>query len=201
MTTLYLIRHGETDANKQLILQGNAETSLTELNDYGRELTTSAAAEFSTLSFDWCLVSPLNRAQETARLLFDHSGCPIKVDNRLTEINYGIWNGQSILELMKRYPQYWRNKTGDVCGHYEQVSNGEPINDVDQRVAAFLNSLQGVSDNQSIAIVTHGYIIQTILRTLQYPNIQTIKNLQTIKVQLNSQFLLNSKNTATTSEI
>ncbi|MCF6165864.1 phosphoglycerate mutase [Furfurilactobacillus rossiae] len=201
MTTLYLIRHGETDANKQLILQGNVETNLTELNDYGRKLTTSAAARFSTLSFAQCLVSPLKRAQETAHLLFDHSDCPIKVDNRLAEINYGIWNGQSIPELMKKYPQYWRRTTSDVCGHYEQVSNGESIDNVDQRVSAFLNSLHDIYGNQYIAIVTHGYIIQTILRVLQYPHIQTIKNLQTIEVQLNSQFLLSSKNTVTTLEI
>ena len=60
---LYLIRHGETDYNKERKIQGSCDIPL---NEYGRELARETAEGLKDIPFDVIFTSPLCRARETA---------------------------------------------------------------------------------------------------------------------------------------
>ena len=68
---LYLIRHGETDYNKQKRNQGRIDIPL---NEYGRELAVKTKAGLADIPFSLCLSSPLVRARETAEGCADDNG-------------------------------------------------------------------------------------------------------------------------------
>ena len=87
---LYLIRHGETDYNKQKRNQGRIDIPL---NEYGRELAVKTKAGLADIPFSLCLSSPLVRARETAELILEGRPVPIFTDRRIIEMAFGVWEG------------------------------------------------------------------------------------------------------------
>ena len=82
---LYLIRHGETDWNKERKLQGKSDI---ELNTFGRTLARKTAKHLRDLSFDLAITSPLKRAKETAEILLEGREIPLLEDERLAEMGF-----------------------------------------------------------------------------------------------------------------
>lgn len=87
---LYLIRHGETDWNKERKLQGKSDIAL---NAFGRTLARKTAKHLSNLSFDLAITSPLKRAKETAEILLEGREIPLLEDERLAEMGFGCLEG------------------------------------------------------------------------------------------------------------
>lgn len=90
MTTLLLVRHGETDWNAEGRLQGHTDTPL---NDYGRRQAKALADELAGGRIDAVYSSDLARARETAEILGGRLGLPVAVDPELREKNWGSWEG------------------------------------------------------------------------------------------------------------
>jgi probable phosphoglycerate mutase len=90
-TPLLLIRHGPTEWNAAKRLQGRADIPL---SDAGRRTVSSYVVPPAFRSFDW-LVSPLLRTRQTAALL----GLSARVEDRLVEMDYGVFEGRSVAEL------------------------------------------------------------------------------------------------------
>src|ERR1700753_397510 len=90
---LFLIRHGETDANDQKIIQGWLDTDIAELNQQGREQAKAAADSFSEV-VDALYVSDLKRAVQTAQFFCGKlPGIPYFEDSRLRERDFGALTG------------------------------------------------------------------------------------------------------------
>ena len=80
---IYVVRHGETDANRQGVFQGRVDSRLLPS---GFELARQTGAALAGVRFDAAFSSPLSRAMDTARTLLDASGnaaAPLRVDERL----------------------------------------------------------------------------------------------------------------------
>lgn len=90
MTTLLLVRHGETDWNAQRRWQGNADVPL---NERGREQARRLADSFVEDGVDAIYASDLARARETAEILAARLGLPVVVDPDLREIDVGSREG------------------------------------------------------------------------------------------------------------
>ena len=86
---LYLIRHGETQWNKQKLLQGKTDNPL---NENGLQVAKMTAEGLRSVSFDAVYSSPLSRAYETAWLVTE-GRYPIVTDKRLEEIGFGVYEG------------------------------------------------------------------------------------------------------------
>ena len=95
MTTLLLVRHGETDWNAEGRLQGHTDTPL---NDYGRRQAGRLADELAGGAFDALYSSDLSRARETAEILGGRLGLPVELDPGLREKNWGSWEGLTSTE-------------------------------------------------------------------------------------------------------
>lgn len=87
---IYLMRHGETDWNKERRLQGQSDIPL---NEYGIELAAKTAEAMAEIPFDMAFCSPLERAEKTARIILGERNTPLYADSRLMEINFGSKEG------------------------------------------------------------------------------------------------------------
>lgn len=161
---IYIIRHGETDANKNHILQGTIDWPL---NDYGIELAKITGTNMKGIKFDACFSSPLIRAKQTAELVLDCSdnNISIQYDNRLKEIDLGIYEGKKfsreqlevplpVILLLKRNPF--------LCGRFK---GGETAREVCKRTQDFLKELI-TKDYENVLVSTHGCAMRAMLNIL-----------------------------------
>jgi broad specificity phosphatase PhoE len=119
--TIYLVRHGETEWNREGRVQGHLDSPLTAR---GREQARRAGLTLAELlagepPFE-LLASPLGRAQASAELVLEALGPLVtnrRNDDRLTEISWGRWEGMARAEIAAREPELWRWREADRWRH------------------------------------------------------------------------------------
>ena len=99
MATVILVRHGRTTANATGVLAGRAMGIM--LDQIGRDQASLAGERLAVVPLVGVVSSPLERCQETSRLILDHqAGSPVTpVDDDLTECDYGEWQGRNLSDL------------------------------------------------------------------------------------------------------
>lgn len=102
---LYLVRHGESEGNRQLLLYGRTDCPLTEA---GRADALAAAEKLRGLEIRRCYASPLSRAADTARACADALGLPVLFRDDLMEQDMGDLENTSFTEMSQKYPQLIR---------------------------------------------------------------------------------------------
>lgn len=149
MTRFFLVRHGETDWNKNRIIQGVSDIPL---NDTGRAQAAAAGEILARHRFDLLVSSPLSRAQETAMIIARRLGmpAPLLVPD-LIERNYGEAEGSSGLDLEARYP----------AG--TEVPGRESREQVTDRVLRVLHDLAVRHPAADILAVAHGGVIRSVV--------------------------------------
>ncbi len=160
--TLYLIRHGQSQANAEGRVQGWLDSPLSPLGmAQARQVAQRLAAE--GVEFFAVYSSPLERAAETARAITDTLGCPLYFNDGLREINTGPLSGLTGEEIAARYPERHRA--------YLQNQPLPPIPGVEteaeflRRVAAALDTiLAHLPDGQTAGVVTHGGTLNACMR-------------------------------------
>jgi probable phosphoglycerate mutase len=158
--TIYFIRHGETDWNAQGRLQGRQET---DLNARGRVQAVLAAqalrdqvADPSRLDF---VSSPMVRTRQTMNILRETLGLPVpgyRLDERLREIGFGLWEGLSWKDIRRTAPADYARRERDRWTYVP--AGGESYADVAMRLAGVLDDLQ-----RDTVIVSHGGVARTLL--------------------------------------
>lgn len=143
---LYVIRHGETNYNIEYKICGISEAYLT---DQGILQAKQAKDKLEGITFDKVLVSPLKRAIQTASIISDQT---FIIDDRLQEINFGIFEGKS------RDIQSFKSIKYNLGMHYP---SGENFLEVIHRVYSLLDELKN-SNYDNVLIVCHGGIIRAI---------------------------------------
>ncbi|MBX5476940.1 MAG: alpha-ribazole phosphatase [Clostridia bacterium] len=160
MTLLYLVRHGETQSNREGRYQGSLDIPL---NEEGREQARRLARRLAGVAFDAAYASDLKRAVETARILLDGRDIELRLDARLREMSYGRWEGLTVEEIQQRYPEEWEAYRRD--GVQTRVTGGESLEDVRRRVAAFADEVLQQAYRR-VLVVSHGAALKTLLFTL-----------------------------------
>jgi broad specificity phosphatase PhoE len=102
MPTIYLVRHGETDANRELRWQGHRDT---ELNEVGRAQAEAVADALEALPFAAIYASDLARARDTAAPLAARLGLELRIRPALREIDVGSWEGKTLAEVSAEDPE------------------------------------------------------------------------------------------------
>ena len=159
--TIYYIRHGETDWNRTGRLQGSQDIPL---NDLGRKQAAEVARHLRTIAgtalndLPW-VVSPMDRAQETARIArrqlgFAETG--YRVDPLLSEISFGQWEGLTWKEVKKSDPARAAGRSADKWGYVPP--GGESYAVLRDRVRPVFAAM--TSDT---VVVAHGGIARTLL--------------------------------------
>lgn len=155
---IYFIRHGETDWNKQGLIQGSIDT---ELNDHGRAQAQAIAQALllkreEFFGFDF-VVSPQKRAQDTMGYIASALGiakASIKTDDRVRELGFGVWENHPFWEL-KASPIF----PADAERRYVwRPEGGESYQDGVARVDSWLSSIM-----QPTIVVAHGAVGRCIM--------------------------------------
>lgn len=165
---IYITRHSKTIWNQEKRLQGRKDSPLVE---EGKENAYALRNYISHISFDCVYSSPIKRAYDTAKMITDQK---IIKDNRLIEMDFGIFEGQKISDIIQREDHLY----DDMWNHpekFDRIPQGESYDDVILRVEDFLNDLRN-KDHQNVLIVTHGmYFINMIAYMLKLDRKDYIK--------------------------
>jgi len=141
VTTLLLVRHGETDWNAEGRLQGHTDRPL---NDYGRRQARTLADRLAGEDIAAVYASDLARARETAEIVAERLGLPVVTDPDLRERNWGNWEG-----LM-----------GTERDRVEYV--GEASDAHAERVLRAVRRIAELHPGERIVVVTHGGSLRRI---------------------------------------
>ncbi|WP_078695832.1 histidine phosphatase family protein [Caloramator quimbayensis] len=149
---IVLIRHGRTDVNEKGCFGGSTDTGL---SIRGIKEVENLKLHIKDIDFDCIYASPMIRALQTVKILgFDYI-----IDDRLREIDFGIFEGLSYKDIEKKYPKEYEKWNTDYLNY--RFINGESLMDVFERACDFLRSVD--KNNKRILIVTHGGVIRCIL--------------------------------------
>ena len=154
MTTLLLVRHGETDWNREGRWQGHSDT---HLNETGREQARRIAAELDGV--DVIYSSDLARAHETAEIIAGDLGLPVRVDARLRERSFGAWEGLTAEQIEAGFrEEHLRWLAREGAG----ADDAEPFEAFGARVRSFLADVLDAHPDQTVLLVAHGGSIRVI---------------------------------------
>jgi broad specificity phosphatase PhoE len=155
-TTIVLVRHGETDWNRENRFQGHADTTL---NDVGRAQTAELARTLEANEFSAIYSSPLERAAETARIIASNLGLDVRLDKALMEVDVGTWSGLTRSEIESRYPEGYARWL--EYGH--GWDDGETYDELGLRVVDGLRDIGASHRGEQVLAVTHGGPIRSAL--------------------------------------
>jgi phosphoserine phosphatase len=161
-TRIHLIRHGQTDWNREKRIQGRSESRLTA---EGREQAEALRQDLDAVGIAKVYCSSSVRTRETAQILFDDRQIPTVYCDDLREIHLGPWEGALWAQMTLMFPDnaqaFWERP------HEFSLEGGETFHQVQERgVRRFLAILQEC-EQQEIAIVSHGVLIKAILCYLE----------------------------------
>ena len=146
MGSVYYMRHGQTVWNVAHKVAGVTDVPLTE---EGRRQAQAAAEELLREEIlpdeIWC--SPLARARDTAGILSEHTGLPVRIEPRLIEQNFGRWEGCSTSD-----EGFIRDKQSFTC----RFQSGESMLQVAQRVYGVLDELRSEPDRTRLLVAHNG---------------------------------------------
>jgi probable phosphoglycerate mutase len=142
---LLLVRHGETEWNRQKRFQGNIDVPL---NDTGRQQAQRAAEFLQPIPIDFVVSSPMLRPKETAEIILKyHPEVQLELQDELREISHGLWEGKLEAEIEQAFPgelQQWQEAPETV-----QMPEGENLQQVWERSIAAWRSLVAVAATRS----------------------------------------------------
>jgi alpha-ribazole phosphatase len=158
VTELILVRHGETDWNRDGRWQGHADAPL---NERGREQARALADELSGEDVAAVYASDLSRARETADIIAARLHRPVVTDRRLREVDIGGWAGLTMAEIQARFPEEvarWR-----AADPTHTFDGGESYASMGERVVAALEEIAAQHEDGSVLVVLHGGPIRALL--------------------------------------
>jgi len=163
---VYLIRHGQTDLNKQGIVQGKGIDSC--LNECGKKQAEAFYNAYKDVPFDKIYTSTLKRTHQTVKY-FILDGVPWEQLTGLDEISWGVYEGLAQDEEIKlgfaNIITKWANGELDVC-----VDCGESPNEVKVRQQEALQYILEDQDEKNILVCMHGRAMRMFLcLVLGYP--------------------------------
>lgn len=147
---LYFTRHGQTVWNVENKICGATDSPLTELGrSQARELGRKIVAE--GLPIDRILCSPLSRAADTARCIAEETGLPLEVEPRLTEQNFGRFEGT---------PRDGKEFSTAKANFVESFDGGESMLRVAARIYSLLDELR--RGDETCLLVAHNGIARVV---------------------------------------
>lgn len=159
-TDLILIRHGETDWNRELRFQGHVDVAL---NDTGHEQARRLGLALAQESIHHIVCSDLLRAQQTATPAAQQLGLPVIATVSLREQNFGVAEGLRADEVRSRHPRAWEDWLRFQADH--GMAGGETPRQFHARVLAALGDIAGRHAGQTVLVVTHGGVLDMVWRS------------------------------------
>ncbi len=179
MGDMLLIRHGETEWNRLHKYQG---TSDIPLNAKGIEQAQKAAIDVGLYLKDQGIMSnhgadaniandvvlyasTLSRARMTAEIIGEVIRVDVRLDERLREIHFGLWEGLTFNEVYEQYREAFDQWYANPMEH--AAHGGETLSEVLVRSKAALAEIRERHAEATIIVVAHGGVIKTLLHHIR----------------------------------
>lgn len=158
MARLILVRHGETQWNRDSRCQGHSDVELSEL---GRQQAERLRERLARVKLDAIYSSDLERAWETAATIARGRSPTPTAHRQLREASLGEWEGLDYTEIIGRYPELWRQRRDDPAG--VAPPGGETRAQLLARVRPFVEAIAQQHSEGTVLIVSHGGPISTLV--------------------------------------
>lgn len=158
VTTIILIRHGETAWNREHLFRGLKDIPL---NDSGREQARKTAEVLRPLPVKAVYSSPLARALETAGTIARVKGLTPIVEPPFNDLSFGSWEGRLVEEVARESPaefKKWRESP-----HLWKAPGGDSLHQVKERAWLRLKELAGRHEGETMVIVSHRVVLKLLL--------------------------------------
>ncbi len=160
------VRHGKSVANSGLVIQGRIDSPLSE---EGKEQASQTGRLISRLyrKIDRIYTSPLSRAFETAQIIANHVGYPLKdiiVVDELIEASFGDWEGKTPQEVIREDPELfymWLENPSKVI-----PPNGEGFEKVRERISKAMENIRKKEAGKTVIVVGHAASFSAYLNFL-----------------------------------
>lgn len=158
LTRIILVRHGQTEWNRDERFRGRADLALDETGMRQAEVIAERIANWQISAL---YTSPLKRAIMTAETFARRLNLAVQPLDGLIDINYGRWQGCSPEEVAEHqgelYTQ-WRQYPHEVC-----FPEGEGLQQVRQRAAAVLEWVSAQHADQTVVLVSHKVVCKVLI--------------------------------------
>ena len=161
MTELILIRHGETDWNRELRFQGQVDVPL---NAVGHEQARRLAQRLAGEKVNHLYASDLIRTQQTAEPVAKQLVLPGIAEPGLREQNFGAIDGMRVDDIKLQHPAAW-NRWTQFDADYAFDGGAESTRQFHARVMQAVRKLVAAHQGQTLLVVTHGGVLDMIYRT------------------------------------
>ena len=187
MTELILLRHGETDWNRELRFQGQVDVPL---NAVGHTQAQRLAQRLAAEPVHHLVSSDLLRTRQTAQPILNLAPSPVLVtDAMLREQNFGRIDGMRVEDIKTQHADVWAGWTQFQSDY--AVPDGESTRQFHTRVMDAIHRLAAAYAGQTLVVVTHGGVLDMLYRTvhglgLNGPRQSTIPNAGYNRVRLDA---------------
>ncbi len=158
MTLFYLVRHGETQWNRERVFRGRIDVPL---NDSGREQAGAVADRLSEAGLAAVYASPLVRAAETARIVADRCGLRVQTDEGFIDMDFGDWQGLTQQQVQAQFPEAhrtWQTHPGAAA-----IPGGEPLAGVLKRASSAVSRLAKQHPESAVCVVSHRVVLKLVM--------------------------------------
>ena len=172
MTKFILVRHGQSKANEGGYLVGNMEAPLSQKG----EKQAKAVSEYILKAYkvDVIYSSPLSRAINTIKGVADALNLPINTEDKLTEFNFGKWEGLTLEEIKNEFDDgysKWAKDPGVFV-----PNGGESMAQLQTRVVEKLKEIGKKEDGKTVLIGSHSSVIRALQCYVQGLPLTKMKN-------------------------
>jgi broad specificity phosphatase PhoE len=172
VTAILLVRHGETDWNRERRIQGHSDTPL---NETGRAQARALAEELADERLDAVYCSDLLRAHETARIVAERKGLDVAAIRDLRERHFGTWEGLTDEEVFARFPQAYEGPSG--------WGDGETREEMAERVFGALARIAKAHPHGRVLVVSHGGPLRAVLTRCGIDGVGRIENCHVHRIE------------------
>ena len=181
VTELLLIRHGETDWNREQRFQGQTDVPL---NQIGRAQAERLGARLTADRHDALFTSDLARARETAAPLATHWRLLPGLLKGLREQHFGVLEGMDVPTIKARHADLWARWL-EHRGDFALPGGGESLRLFHARVLATVRELAEAHPGRRLALVTHGGVLDMLWRTARGEPIEGLRRCEIPNTGLN----------------
>jgi len=189
-----LIRHGETDWNRESVFRGQADIAL---NGRGLKQAWLLAKYLGNAHLTAIYSSPLKRALKTAEIVANYHGTKVEEAVQLTDMNYGVWQGLLQHKVKEQYSELYDQWLKSP--HLVKIPQGETLQDIRERAYGLILQI-AEKHGGVVAVVSHRVVNKVLicallgLDTSHFWNVKLDTCGITTFVYKNGQFVLTKHN-------
>jgi broad specificity phosphatase PhoE len=156
VTEIILVRHGETEWNRQEVFRGRLDV---DLNDTGRRQAELLGEHLSGVKLDAVYSSPLKRALETADRIARHHRLEVQIAQGLIDFDYGEWQGLPKEAVKTKYKELYTQWTKKP--HQASIPGGESLDSITERAIGAVNEV--IAKYQGTVVLVSHRVVNKVL--------------------------------------